>query len=104
MLGCYPLNRQKENLHVRLDHVARFIVRESRHHVIGGKLGVLTFLAAILRQIGVAYALTSMSEKRPADKLDSAIHMSVSGLWPNELFFVVNGRVRKPFPLRCGSV
>jgi hypothetical protein len=27
-----------------------------------------------------------------------------SGFWPDELFFVVNGRVRKPFPLRGGSV
>ena len=28
----------------------------------------------------------------------------MSGLGPNELFFVVNGRVRKLFFLRCGSV
>ena len=33
---------------------------------------------------------------------DSYVGCQASG--PNGLFFVVNDRVRKPFPLRCGSV
>jgi hypothetical protein len=54
--------------------------------------------------IRVARAWQSLSKERLVDPMDSAIQMSMSGLEANGLFFVVNGRVRKLFPFRCGSV
>ena len=64
----------------------------------------LPIASSIVRRIRVAYALISMSKKRLADPMDSAIHISDVRSRPNGLFFVVNDRVRKLFPLRCGSV
>ena len=82
-------------------------------HCSGSHVGLKSYMASTCDQaraasstsrIRLAYAQTSMSKSAWRTQWIPRFICRMSGLGPNGLFFVVNDRVRKLFPLRCGSV